>query len=135
MAAQRIILASGLWNLGLAIGVFVVAQLIAPAARSHMGIPDIQLFWTLILCGVLGVTGCILVLAARDLASRGSIVYYEGLARLVAAALLLTVGPSELGTPAQVIGIADLCWGLVQTVALPRWLGRTHVQMLLDRMA
>jgi hypothetical protein len=101
--------------------------------RASLGVPEVRLFWTLILCGVLGVTGCILVLAARDLISRGSIAYYEGIARLVAAALLLTLGRFELGTLAVVIGVADLLFGLMQVFGLPVWLGRTHAQMLLDR--
>jgi hypothetical protein len=133
MAVRQIILASGLWNIAASIGVFVVARVMPEAARERIGVPEISAFWTLIVCGVLCVTGIILVLAARDLVSRGSIAYYEGIARLVAAVLILTLGTVELGTLALLIGVADLFFGLTQVFGLPLWLGRTHTQMLLDR--
>jgi hypothetical protein len=120
----KLVLASGCSNLAMA-GVVLVAW--------ALGHPGMSAFWALILCGVLSVTGVVLVLSSRDLRSRGSIVYYEGLARVVAAALLLTLGRAELGWLALVIGVGDLAWGVVQVVGLPRALGRTHVDMLLDR--
>jgi predicted MFS family arabinose efflux permease len=133
MAVRQIILASGLWNIVMSFGVFAVAQMLPDAARERIGVPEISSFWTLMVCGVLCVTGSVLVLAARDLTSRGSIVYYEGLARLVAAVLLLTLGRAELGTLAVLIGFADLLFGLAQVFVLPVSLGRTHKQILMDK--
>lgn len=129
---RRIVLVAGVWNLIIACAVLTAAHIVPDAARQASGVRSPGVFWMLILCGVLGITGVVLVLASRDLASRGSIVYYEGLARLVAAALLLTLGIRELGVLAAVIGIADLGFGLVQTLGTPRALGRTHAQMLMD---
>ncbi len=112
--------------------VFAACQILTPATRDLLGVRNPGMFWTLILCGVLLITGALLVLASRDLVSRGSIVYYEGLARLCASALLLSRGVAELGSLAIAIAVPDLCFGLLQVVALPAAIGRTHRQLLLD---
>jgi hypothetical protein len=99
----------------------------------HVRLQPRGLFWTLMLSGILLFTGLMLVLASRNLRARGTLVYYEGLARLAAAALLLSIGREELGLLAVVIGLADLCLGLGHVLGTPKALGQTHVDMLLDR--
>ncbi|MFZ4575313.1 MAG: hypothetical protein ACOYN0_13000 [Phycisphaerales bacterium] len=129
---RHTVLVSGCWNIALCFFVFTACQVLTPESRELLGIRNPGIFWTLILCGVLLVTGAVLVLASRDLVSRGSIVYYEGLARLCAAALLFSRGVAELGSLAIVIAVPDLCFGLLQVIALPAAIGRTPRQLLLD---
>lgn len=109
-----------------------VCACVSGGALARVGVQLPGTFWSLMLSGVLLVTGIVLVLASRDLRARGAIVYYEGLARLIAAALLMSAGVLELGTLAYVLGVADLCLGLGQVFAMPRSLGRTHWQLLKD---
>ena len=131
---RHIVLVSGCGNIVLSFCVFTACQILTPATRELLSIRTPGMFWTLILCGVLLVTGALLVLASRDLFSRSSIAYYEGLARLCASALLLSRGVTEIGSLAIVLAVPDLCFGLLQVIALPAAMGRTYRQMLLDTL-
>lgn len=118
---------SGWWNL--CAGGYIVATLLVPG----LGQVWPAAFWGWILVGVLGVTGVVLVLCSRDLQHRASIVYWEALARLAAAVLLGVWGAAEVGLLAYVIGGADLVWGLVMLIGLPRGMGVRAWDLVLDR--
>jgi len=125
---RTLVLLSGVWNLSL--GVCIAVPRVAP----RLGITTPHVFWTLMLVGVLWVTGVVLVLASRDLRHRASIVYWEGLSRVVAAIVLLTIGHDVLGPGAWLIGVTDIAWAIVYAVGLPRAVGASHLQLLLDRV-
>ena len=123
---DRIVFISGIWNIVLGAGLLVPA--IYEAVGMHIPNP----FWGWILCGFLWFTSAVLLLAAKDLKQRGSFVYWEGILRLIAGTLLLTIGPLALGWPAWFIGGTDLAWALIYAFGLPRSLGTTHKKLLLD---
>ena len=123
---KRIVFISGIWNIALGAGLLV------PSIYEAIGMRIPDPFWGWILCAFLWHTSAVLISASKDLKRRGSFVYWEGLLRYAAAALLLTIGPGVIGWPAWFIGITDLAWGLTYTYGLPRALGTTHKKLLFD---
>lgn len=78
--------------------------------------------------------GAVLVLCARDLKQRGSIVIWEGILRLGGFIILTGYGVfGGRGTPVTICGILDLLIGAIYLFALPRHLGVPLVDLLLDR--
>ena len=74
-----------------------------------------------------------LILTARDLPRRASLVYWEALLRYVAALLLIPAGLfGDIGGIAALLGMGDLAIGLVYMFGLPAELGVTHRALLKD---
>ncbi len=120
---------SGLYNAGLSL------ILLFPPIYGAMGLNICNPFWGWLIAGFLGFTAAVLMLAARDLHRRASLVYWEALLRYVAALLLIPAGLfGDIGIIAALLGLGDLAIGLVYMFGLPRELGVTHADLLLDRI-
>ena len=119
---------SGIYNLGLSL------ILLFPPIYGAMGLKICNPVWGWLIAGFLGFTAAVLLLAARDLRRRASLVYWEALLRYVAALLLIPAGLlGDIGVVAALLGMGDLAIGLVYMFGLPRELQRSHADLLLDR--
>ncbi|MBW9054639.1 hypothetical protein [Rhizobium mesosinicum] len=79
--------------------------------------------------------GVLLILCARDLQNRGSIVMWEGVLRLVAGSIMMYFTTRDTsGTMSRSRPLFDLIVGLVYVVALPIALERSPLYLLLDRL-
>ncbi|QWW72349.1 hypothetical protein [Rhizobium sp. WYJ-E13] len=79
--------------------------------------------------------GVLLVLCARDLQNRGSIVMWEGVLRLVAGSIMMFFTMKDTsGTMARSRPLFDLIVGGIYIVALPIALERSPLYLLLDRL-
>jgi hypothetical protein len=77
--------------------------------------------------------GILLILCSRDLRSRASIVWWEGILRFAAFLLLAGYGLfGGLGISMAIVGTIDLVIGLVYVFGLPRSLGLEASQLFLD---
>ena len=123
---KKLVFLSGAWNAVLGAG------LVVPALAARIGLRLPHPFWAWLSAAFLWFTAAVLILAARDLRTRASFVYWEAFLRYGAAALLLTIGPAVVGWPAWVLGATDLAWGLSYTFGLPRALQTTHRRLFLD---
>lgn len=119
---------SGVYNAGLAL------LLSCPALYRAMGLTGLPAVWGWLIAGFLAFTSAVLIMSARDLPQRATLVYWEALLRYVAAIVLIPAGLfGDIGVIAALLGLGDLAIGLVYMFGLPRELGRTHVDLLLDR--
>jgi hypothetical protein len=125
---SRIIRASGFWNLALA------GSLIYPPLYRSLGLNLTQPVWGWLIAGMLLYTSATLILGSRDLKTFGGIVLWEGLLRFFAAALLIPAGCFfGYGAITALLGLADLVWGLVFFVVVPRWTGLGVGKLLVGR--
>ncbi len=77
--------------------------------------------------------GLLLILCSRSLRSRASIVYWEGVLRIVIFFLLAGYGIfGDLGISMALVGAVDLAIGLIYLFGLPRSLGVKGSQLLFD---
>ncbi len=77
--------------------------------------------------------GILLIICSRDLRVRASIVYWEGILRILIFFLLAGYGFfGGLGIAMAFVGIVDLIIGLGYVIGLPRALNTTASQLLRD---
>lgn len=122
------VLLTGLASLlaGLALQVPALAAVLMPGQPAGM---LIHLFGAMAMF-----LGVMLALASRDLATRGSLVAWEGVLRLAGSAIMAGYGIWGMGGAALVAaGAFDLAVGLAYLVGLPRHLGIGLGDLLLDR--
>ena len=121
---------SGVYNAGLAL------VLLFPAAYPMFGLNICSPVWAWLISGFLGFTSAVLILSSRDLPARASFVYWEALLRYVAALVLIPAGLfGDIGRVAALLGLGDLAIGLVYMFGLPPALGRSHADLMFDRLA
>ena len=126
---KKFIFWSGIYNIGLAL------TLICPVFYRLLGLNIPSLFWGWLLAGFLAFTGVVLILAARNLRSRATFVYWESMLRYIAAFLLIPAGLfGDLGLIAAPLGLTDLVIGLVYMIGLPKELSLSHTALLCDRL-
>lgn len=78
--------------------------------------------------------GIALILCSRDLTGRASLVLWEGIWRIIFFALFAGFGFfGGLGAILGVLGTVDLLIGLAYLIWLPKALGTTAINLLLDR--
>lgn len=78
--------------------------------------------------------GIMLVFCSRDLPARGVLVAWEGVLRLVGFATMAGYGLfGGAGIQAALSGLVDGLFGFIYLVALPKFLGISLVDLLLDR--
>ena len=93
-------------------------------------------FWVWTLGAAIAYLGVVLVLCSRDLATRASLVCWDGILRVVGFFLFAGFGfLGGLGVVLGIIGIVDLLVGLVYLIGLPKALDTTVANLLLDRTA
>jgi len=81
-------------------------------------------------------SGVVLVLCSRNLATRASLVYWEGFLRIVGFLLFVGFGFfGDFGIVTGILGIVELLIGLVYLIGLPKALNTTAANLLLDRGA
>lgn len=78
--------------------------------------------------------GTMLILCSRDLLHRAPLVMWEGVLRLGGFTVMTGYGLWGGGGPSMVLsGVFDLVIGIVYLTALPRHVGRSAINLLLDR--
>ena len=78
--------------------------------------------------------GVMLVFSARNLRTRGALVAWEGVLRLFGCAIMIYFGAfGDAGAKALAGGIFDGVVGLAYLVGLPKHLGASLADILLDR--
>ena len=119
---------TGIYDLVVGIGFFV------PGLAPLLGIKQPEsLFFVWSLALLVTYLGVLLVLCSRNLSRRGTLVYWEGILRVVGFLLLGWFGFfGGIGAMVGVMGVVDLLIGIVYLAALPKALGRTHAELLLD---
>lgn len=124
---RRFIFWSGVYNAGLAL------VLLCPPLYAGLGLRICAPVWGWLIAGFLGFTAAVLILCARDLKRRASLVYWESLLRYVAAALLIPAGLfGDIGSIAALLGLGDLAIGLIYMFGLTKELGASHRALLFD---
>jgi hypothetical protein len=124
----RIIRASGFWNLALA------STLLYPPLYRTLGLNLTQPVWGWLIAGFLLYTSATLILGSRDLRIFGGIILWEGLLRFLAASILVPAGTFYgYGAITALVGLADLAWGVVFFVVVPRRTGLTIRELLIGR--
>lgn len=127
---RKFVFWTGVYNIVAATG------FLFPPLLRLMGItPPQSNFWLWFGAAAVIFMGVVLILSSRDLPTRGSLVYWEGIMRLVAFLLFAGFGFfGGLGFMLGVFGCVDLLIGLVYLIGLPQMLGTTPADLLLDRM-
>lgn len=126
---QKFTFWTGVYNAGLAV------TLTCPSFYHLLGLNIPTPFWGWLLAGFLAYCSAVLILASRSLRQRAAFLYYESLLRYIAALLLISAGLfDDLGLIAVPLGLVDLIIGLVYMFGLPKELGVSHADLLLDRI-
>jgi hypothetical protein len=125
---SRFVFWTGVYNAGLAL------FLCFPGLYRAFGVNLCSPVWGWLIAGFLAYTSVVLIYAARDLAPRAALVYWESLLRYVAAIVLVPAGLfGDIGLAAALLGLGDLAIGLVYAFGLTKELGRSHQELLLDQ--
>jgi len=125
---KNFVLWTGVYNAGLAL------VLVFPPVYRALGLNICSPIWAWLIAGFLAYTAATLILSSRQLSSRASIVYWESLLRYVAALVLIPAALfGDIGLIAAFLGLGDLAIGLVYMFGLPKELGLSHQDLLLDR--
>lgn len=126
---QKFVFWTGIYNILLGVGFLI------PSIPSLSGIQGTSsLFWLWLPAVLVIYLGILLILCSRDLNTRGTLVYWEGILRIFAFFLLTYFGfLGGLGIMLGIIGIVDLLIGLGYLIGLPRTLNKSHANLLLDK--
>jgi hypothetical protein len=125
---QKFVFWTGIYNIVLGLGFLLpplvdLLQVPAPEAGFWVRLPAILVIYL----------GVLLVICSRKLRERASIVYWEGILRIVLFFLLAGYGFfGDLGIALALVGIIDLVIGLVYVFGLPRSLDVRAGELLLD---
>jgi hypothetical protein len=125
---KKFVFWTGIYNIvvGLVISCpWVVKLLGTPLPSSY--------FWLWFAAVLVIYLGILLVLCSRNLKGRASLVYWEGILRIVAFLLVAGFGVfGGLGPAITLLGIIDLAIGLVYLIGLPKALNTPPKNLLLD---
>lgn len=116
---------AGIYNFLLAMGLTIpfVTELL------KMNICDYAL--SLLIAALLIFTAVVQVFASRDLQKFGWLIYWEGILRWMAAAILITYGFfGHLGIVTGILGLGDFVIGFVFLVLLPNTISKSHGDLL-----
>ena len=120
---------TGVYNVALAF------LLLFPPLYRALGLNVCTPVWSWLIAGFLAYTSVALIYASRDLTRRATLVYWEALLRFVAALVLIPAGVfGDIGLIAAILGLGDLSIGLAYVFGLTRELGRSHEDLLFDRL-
>ncbi len=125
---QKFVFGAGLYNLVLAAGMAV------PAVTRSLGVNIADPVLGQLIAGFLLFTAVVQVFGARDLATFGWVIYWEGILRWIAAALLIYYGfYGHLGATAGILGVGDFMIGAIFVLILPGVIGKSAVSLLTGR--
>jgi hypothetical protein len=127
---QKFVFWTGVYNIVLGLG-FLLPPLVeflqVPAPASG--------FWVRLPATITIYLGIMLVVCSRKLRERASIVYWEGILRIVLFFLLAGYGFfGGIGFAMALVGIVDLVIGLGYVLGLPRFLEIRAGDLLMDRV-
>ena len=126
---QKFVFGTGVYNILLGLS-FLVPGL--PSFLS-INVPASNL-WVYAIASFVICLGVLLILCSKNLQTRGSLVYWEGVFRILFFLLLAYFGfLGNVGVMVGVIGIIDLLIGLGYLLGLPKALHTSHMDLLLDR--
>ena len=109
--------------------------LLFPPLYRALGLNVCTPVWSWLIAGFLAYTSVALIYASRDLTRRATLVYWEALLRFVAALVLIPAGVfGDIGLIAAILGLGDLLIGLAYVFGLTKELGRSHADLLFDRL-
>lgn len=124
-ALQRFVFWSGLYNLVLAAGMAI------PAVTRSLGINIVDPVLGQLIAGFLLFTAAVQILGARDLTTFGWVIFWEGILRWIAAALLICHGfYGHLGPTAGLLGVGDFLIGAIFVLILPGAIDKSAVALL-----
>ena len=125
---KKFVFWTGVYNILIGLG------FLFPPLVDFLGVPTPESgFWVQFSAIIVIYLGLLLILCSRSLRSRASIVYWEGILRIVAFFLLAGYGFfGGLGISMALVGVVDLVIGLIYVFGLPRSLGVKGSQLLLD---
>jgi hypothetical protein len=124
-ALSKFVYWAGVYNLALAAGMAV------PAVTRSLGINIADPVLGQLIAGFLLFTAMAQMFGSRDLRTNGWIIFWEGILRWIAAALLIPYGFfGHLGVAAGVIGLGDFLIGLVYLFILPNVISRRPADLL-----
>ncbi len=125
---RRFVFWTGMLSLSVGLGLQLqgLAAYLMPSAEPGM---------LLHLAGLMAMfMGIMLVVCSRDLQQRGALVLWEGVLRVSLFAVMAIYGLFGDGGPRVVMaGFGDLVIGVIYFIGLPRHLGVTFMDLLLDR--
>lgn len=125
---EKFVLWAGVYNLALAFGMAV------PTVTRSLGINIADPVLGQLIAGFLLFTAAVQILGARDLHTFGWAIFWEGILRWIAAALLVLHGFfGHLGLMAGVLGVGDFLIGAVFLLVLPSVVGKSPVALLAGR--
>ena len=124
-ALTKFVYWAGIYNLGLAAGMAV------PAVTRSLGINIVDPVLGQLIAGFLLFTAAIQIFGSRDLPTYGWAIFWEGILRWIAAALLISYGFfGHLGIMAGVLGVGDFLIGLVYLFVLPGVINKRPAALL-----
>ncbi|MDM7999630.1 MAG: hypothetical protein QUS33_06425 [Dehalococcoidia bacterium] len=127
---RRFVFWTGIYNI--AMGIILSCPWVVDSLGVKVPPSNLWLWLPAILVIYIGV---LLIFCSKDLAARGSLVYWEGILRLGGFFVLGGFGfLSDIGIIVGVIGVIDLVIGLVYLIGLPMALNKKGSSLLLDRL-
>ena len=128
---QKFVFWTGAYN------IFLGASFFIPGLPGLLGIQTTDSnFWLWLPAVLVIYLGILLIFCSRNLRDRGTLVYWEGILRILAFFLAAYFGFFEnLGFMLGIIGIFDLLIGLGYLIGLPRALSTSSSNLLMDKVA
>lgn len=127
---SKLVIASGYWNLGLA---FILT---CPAIYLTLDVNLQQPVWGWLIAVLLFYTSASLIICGHNVKRYASIIFYEGLARFMAGAVLIPGGLFwDCGYLVALAGLIDIFWGATYMRVVPNMTGYSLKELLLNRTA
>ena len=125
---SKFVFATGIYNFLLAVGLTI------PYVTNLLKINIYDYALSLLIAAFLIFTAAIQIFASRDLRTYGWLIFWEGILRWMAAAILVPYGFfGHLGLITGVMGIGDFLIGFVFLILLPKALGKRTSDLLLGK--
>jgi hypothetical protein len=127
---KKFVFWTGVYNIALGLG-FLFPPLVG---FLQVSAPESG-FWVRLPATIVIYLGVLLIICSRNLRARASIVFWEGILRIVLFLLLAGYGFfGGIGISMAFVGIVDLIIGLGYVIGLPRSLNMNATDLLMDRV-
>ena len=125
---SKFVFVTGVYNFLLAVGLTI------PYVTDLLQINIFDYALSLLIAAFLIFTAAIQIFASRDLRNYGWVIFWEGILRWMAAAVLVPYGFfGHLGLLTGVMGIGDFLIGFVFLILLPKSLGKRTSELLMGK--